>query len=101
MLYPVGNQTFRLSDSYQCYSEQNKPYRACFRNILQRAAGRADVPPLAAALEECLEALSILQNNQGRSQAAPLAVGRQRTRAYLKNAFCLDVFHNLWEICAK
>ncbi|MCI9612038.1 MAG: hypothetical protein HFH33_08440 [Eubacterium sp.] len=29
--------------------------------------------PLAAALEECLEALSILRGNQGRSQAAPLA----------------------------
>ncbi len=38
------------------------------------------MPPLAAALEEWLEALSILQNNQGRSQAAPLAAGRQRTR---------------------
>ncbi len=38
------------------------------------------MPPLAAALEECIEALSILQNNQGRSQAAPLAASRQRTR---------------------
>ncbi len=38
------------------------------------------MPPLAAALEECLEALSILQNNQGRSQAAPLAASGQRTR---------------------
>ena len=47
---------------------------------LRKAAGREDVPPLAAALEECLEALSILQNNQGRSQAAPLAASRQRTR---------------------
>ena len=37
------------------------------------------LPPLAAALEECLEALSILRGNQGRSQAAPLAA-RQRTR---------------------
>ncbi len=36
--------------------------------------------PLAAALEECLEALSILRGNQGRSQAAPLAASRQRTR---------------------
>ena len=33
-----------------------------------------------AALEEWLEALSILQNNQGRSTAAPLAASRQRTR---------------------
>jgi len=32
---------------------------------------------LAAALEEYLEALSILQNNQGRSQAAPIAAGGQ------------------------
>ncbi len=39
------------------------------------------MPPLAAALEECLEALRILQNNQGRSQAAPLAASRQRTRS--------------------
>jgi len=38
------------------------------------------VPPLAAALEECLEALRILLGNQGRSQAAPLAADRQRTR---------------------
>ena len=36
--------------------------------------------PLAAALEECLDALGILLGNQGRSQAAPLAGGRQRTR---------------------
>jgi len=28
-------------------------------------------------LEECIEALSILQNNQGRSQAAPIASGGQ------------------------
>ncbi len=35
---------------------------------------------LAASLEEWLEALSILQDNQGRSQAAPLAASRQRTR---------------------
>ena len=38
------------------------------------------MPPLAAALEEWLEALSILLGNQGRSQAAPLAASRQRTR---------------------
>ncbi len=38
------------------------------------------MPPLAAALEEFLEALSILRDNQGRSQAAPLAANRQRTR---------------------
>ncbi len=38
------------------------------------------MPPLGAALEEWLESLSILQNNQGRSQAAPLAASRQRTR---------------------
>ena len=38
------------------------------------------MPPLAVALEECLEALSILLVNQGRSQAAPLAASRQRTR---------------------
>ncbi len=38
------------------------------------------MPPLAAALEECLEALSILLGNQGRSQAAPLAASRKRTR---------------------
>ncbi len=31
-------------------------------------------------MEEWLEALGILQNNQGRSQAAPLAASRQRTR---------------------
>ena len=31
-------------------------------------------------MEEWLEALSLLQNNQGRSQAAPLAATRQRTR---------------------
>ncbi len=31
-------------------------------------------------MEEWLEALGILQNNQGRSQAAPLAATRQRTR---------------------
>ncbi len=38
------------------------------------------MPPLAAALEECLEALRILLDNQGRSQTAPLAASRQRTR---------------------
>ncbi len=38
------------------------------------------MPPLAAALEEWLEALGILRGNQGRSQAAPLAARRQRTR---------------------
>ncbi len=38
------------------------------------------MPPLVAALEEWLEALSILHRNQGRSQAAPLAASRQRTR---------------------
>jgi len=47
---------------------------------LRKAARREDVPPLAAALEEWLEALSILRGNQGRSQAAPLAASRQRTR---------------------
>ncbi len=31
-------------------------------------------------MEEWLEALSILRRNQGRSQAAPLAASRQRTR---------------------
>ncbi len=47
---------------------------------LRRTAGREDGYTLAAALEECLELLGILQNNQGRSQAAPLAASRQRTR---------------------
>ena len=43
-------------------------------------AGRGDGHVLDAALEEWLEALSILRGNQGRSQAAPLAASRQRTR---------------------
>ena len=38
------------------------------------------MPPLAAVLEEWLESLGILRGNQGRSQAAPLAASRQRTR---------------------
>ena len=38
------------------------------------------MPPLTAALEEWLESLGILRKNQGRSQAAPLADGKQRTR---------------------
>ena len=45
----------------------------------RRDARREEGYTLAAALEECLEALSILRGNQGRSQAAPLAA-RQRTR---------------------
>ncbi len=44
---------------------------------LRRTAGREDGYTLAAALEECLELLGILQNNQGRSQAAPIASGGQ------------------------
>ncbi len=47
---------------------------------LRRTAGSGDWHPLAAALEEWLESLSILHENQGRSQAAPLAASRQRTR---------------------
>ncbi len=35
------------------------------------------MPPLAAALEEYLEALSILRKTQGRSQAPPIAFGGQ------------------------
>ncbi len=47
---------------------------------LRRTAGSGDWHPLAAALEEWLESLGILHENQGRSQAAPLAASRQRTR---------------------
>ena len=44
---------------------------------VEKTAGRGGWCALEAALEEWLEALSILQNNQGRSQAAPLAYGGQ------------------------
>ena len=47
---------------------------------LRRTAGSGNWHPLAAALEEWLESLGILHENQGRSQAAPLAASRQRTR---------------------
>ena len=50
------------------------------RQHLRKTAGRWDGHTLAAALEEWLEALGILQKTQGRSQAAPLAASRQRTR---------------------
>ena len=73
------------------YHEQNQPYDRTDSSTatnhiglvwqhLRRTAGREEGYTLAAALEECLELLGILQNNQGRSQAAPLAASRQRTR---------------------
>ena len=57
-------------------STANKPYGLVWQH-LRRTAGREDGYTLAAALEEWLELLGILQNNQGRSQAAPIAFGGQ------------------------
>jgi len=48
-----------------------------FSQHLRRTAGRGDRHALTAALEEWLEALSLLPKNQGRSQAAPIAYGGQ------------------------
>ena len=56
----------------------NKPY--CALVALTKSSRERGCASPAAALEEWLEALGILRKNQGRSQAASLAAGRQRTR---------------------
>ena len=47
---------------------------------LEETAGGRDAGLAFCDVGKMLGALSILQNNQGRSQAAPLAASRQRTR---------------------
>ena len=75
---PVQNSSLENANQikFTLVLQQTNHIRLVWQH-LQRTAGREDRYTLAAALEECLELLGILQNNQGRSQAAPIAFGGQ------------------------